>query len=77
MSFRLGLGDWGICLLTSGVYAPIELIARQAYRLNNITTKQIWQSKQCELAVSVDLEVLDSESSALIEATLTSHLSVR
>ncbi|MDE1316288.1 glycoside hydrolase family 2 protein [Vibrio aestuarianus] len=66
--------DWGICLLTSGVYAPIELIARQAYRLNNITTKQIWQNKQCELAVSVDLEVLDSESSALIEATLTSPL---
>ncbi len=65
--------DWGICLLTSGVYAPIELIARQQYRLNSFVTEQTWQGEHCQLNVAVDLDMLaDADSNDVVCAVLTS-----
>ncbi len=66
--------DWGICLLASGIYASIELIARPQYRLNQFTTTQCWQEdNHCLLNVDIDLDVVDLQKEAQsLTATLIS-----
>ncbi|WEM44528.1 glycoside hydrolase family 2 protein (plasmid) [Photobacterium sp. DA100] len=50
--------DWGICLLVSGVYQPIELIPVHQTRLKRVHTIQNWQEDgSCDLDINIDYDV--------------------
>ncbi|CZF80375.1 Exo-beta-D-glucosaminidase precursor [Grimontia celer] len=64
--------DWGICLLASGIYDSVKLQPIHNVALKGVRTAQQWQSNgQCDLTLSIDAEVVGTDSAA-IECVLTS-----
>ncbi|MEC6830705.1 glycoside hydrolase family 2 protein [Photobacterium toruni] len=51
--------DWGICLLSTGVYNSLTLTPIYETRLHHVRTQQAWLTNgDCEVTVSIDCEVL-------------------
>ncbi|MEC6882904.1 beta-mannosidase [Photobacterium piscicola] len=51
--------DWGICLLSTGVYNSLTLTPVYDTRLHHVRTQQAWlPNGDCEVTVNVDCEVL-------------------
>lgn len=51
--------DWGICLLTSGIYDFLFLQPIANYKLQEVQTEQKWQvENQCQLSVYIEIEAL-------------------
>ncbi|MCD9555096.1 glycoside hydrolase family 2 protein [Photobacterium carnosum] len=51
--------DWGICLLSTGVYNSLTLTPIYNTRLHHVRTQQAWlPNGDCEVTVNIDCEVL-------------------
>lgn len=60
--------DWGICLLSTGVYQSIILKEVYATRLHNLSTQQNWLNNgDCEVTVNIDYETMLEQCESTLE----------
>ncbi len=64
--------DWGICLMVSGVYDSIELVAVEQYRLDGCDIEQKWDDSHCQVMARIEHSPLSKREESMAAVTLTS-----
>ncbi len=64
--------DWGICLMVSGVYDSIELVAVQHHRLEGCDIEQRWDGNHCQVVVCIEHSALPKSEESVAVVRLTS-----
>lgn len=60
--------DWGLCLLSTGVYHSLTLTPVYSTRLHHVRTQQTWlPNGNCEVTLTIDCDILVEQTTQTVE----------